>query len=380
MPHERRRTFAETPAIVLVRVATDRRTGRHNRPMRAVDEPWLPDLCRIPRLLVVLLASELIIIAIALANYASGGFAPQRFTANSAFALWTALVGAVLLCKLRRPLSTLPRRLGTVLAIAVPMAVAAFFAWAANLLSRQVLLPGAGYADGEPASVLGIALLTGILAACVLRYFYVLEQWSSQVEASARASLDALQARIRPHFLFNSMNTIASLIRIDPVLAERAVENLSDLFRAALAAGERDTTLVEELALARSYLDIEGLRFGDRLGVDWKVDAAVPMQFRMPALVLQPLVENAVNHGIAVLPQGGRVLVEAFVESGFLHLRVTNPTLPAGLGPTNGHAQQSIAQRLAYYFGPTGRMQTRPERNTYTCELRLPLNRSGVPA
>jgi two-component system sensor histidine kinase AlgZ len=347
--------------------------------MRSGHEPWLPDLCRIPRLLVVLLAAELVVVAVALATGGSGGFRPQEFVTASAFALWTALVGAVLLCKLRRRISLLPRALGTVAALAVPMTIAAVFAHAAYLLANQVLLPPGVAGAGSTGNVLGVTLLTGIIAASVLRYFYVLEQWSAQVEASARASLDALQARIRPHFLFNSMNTIASLIRIDPVLAERAVEDLSDLFRAALSAGDRDTTLVEELALSRRYLDIEALRLGDRLTVEWKVDPAVPMQFRMPTLVLQPLVENAVNHGIALLPQGGRILVEAFIEGPFLRLRVTNPTLPAGLGPTNGHAQLSIAQRLAYYFGPEARMLTQPSGNIYVCELRLPLNGSGAP-
>jgi two-component system sensor histidine kinase AlgZ len=337
------------------------------------DAPWLPDLCRLPRLLAVLFATEMIVIAVALASAPDQGDHAARFVSGSAFALWTALVSSVALCQSRRWLSRRPRWLGTALALALPMLVAAGFAWAVDELAAGGLLPVAASVRG-PSGVLGIAVLAGLLAACVLRYFYVLDQWSAQVEASARASLDALQARIRPHFLFNSLNTIASLVRIDPVRAERAVENLADLFRAALSAGERDSTLGEELELCRRYLAIEALRYGDRLAVDWRIDDAVPQEHRMPSLLVQPLVENAVNHGIAQLPKGGTIAIEATLAGDAIELRITNPVLAGRSASRNGHALRSISQRLAYYYrSSAARLDTEVAGDAYTCVLRLPL-------
>src|SRR5690606_5465417 len=137
----------------------------------------------------------------------------------------------------------------------------------------------------------GVAALAAIITAAALRYFYVQQQWAEQVQAKADAEVRALQARIRPHFLFNSMNSIASLVRRDPATAERAIEDLSDLFRAALGAGQGPATLDEEIILAERFLAIEKLRLGDRLKVDWQREDDLPLTLSMPRLILQPLVE-----------------------------------------------------------------------------------------
>jgi two-component system sensor histidine kinase AlgZ len=207
-----------------------------------------------------------------------------------------------------------------------------------------------------------------------LRYFYVSEQWRSRLNAQAKAEVDALQARIRPHFLFNSMNTIASLVRSDPATAERAVEDLSELFRAALGAGHGESTLSEEIHLAERYLAIEALRLGPRLRVDWQVAADAPGELRMPRLVLQPLIENAVLHGIAPLAQGGEIAIRIAPEGKRLHLQVSNPALSPRPGQAgNQHAQDSIAQRLAYHFGAGVRMDRRHQDGIYVCDIELPL-------
>jgi two-component system sensor histidine kinase AlgZ len=194
------------------------------------------------------------------------------------------------------------------------------------------------------------------------------------VQAQAAAEVRALQARIHPHFLFNSMNTIASLVRSDPETAERAVEDLSDLFRAALGAGKGESTLGEELTLTERYLSIESLRLGDRLQVGWQLPADLPRGLTMPHLILQPLVENAVNHGVARLTAGGRVEIDARVERGRLLLRITNPC-PRELEdqPGNRHAQSSIAQRLEHRFEGRARMTTTRGEGYYAVELELPL-------
>ena len=194
------------------------------------------------------------------------------------------------------------------------------------------------------------------------------------MRAASKAEVQALQARIRPHFLFTSMNTIASLVRTDPATAERAVEDLSELFRAALGAGEGHSTLGEEITIAQRYLAIEALRFGPRLRVDWQVDPQAPRDLPMPRLVLQPLLENAVLHGIAPLPDGGEIRIEVAREPRNLRIEVRNPSLPprerdAG----NRHAQDSIVQRLAYHFGSEARLVRAYQDGTYRCQLMLPL-------
>ena len=164
--------------------------------------------------------------------------------------------------------------------------------------------------------------------AIVLRYLYAVDGWQAQVRASARAEVDALQARIKPHFLFNSMNTIARLVRRDPDVAERAVLDLSDLFRAALGAGKGESSLAEEVELTERYLSIEQLRLGDRLQVRWRRDEPLPWDLQLPRLVLQPMVENAVLHGVSRLPGGGRVDIELRADAQELHVSVHNPAPP----------------------------------------------------
>src|SRR5690348_11150923 len=152
-----------------------------------------------------------------------------------------------------------------------------------------------------PASHAGFVLrnlvICAIVSALVLRYFYVLHQWKSNVRREAGARFEILQARIRPHFLFNSMNTIAALIRGRPEIAERAVVDLSDLFRVSLADAAAPVPLSEEVAVAKQYAGIESLRLGDRLKLEWWLDS-VPAEARLPRLTLQPLIENAIYHGI----------------------------------------------------------------------------------
>ena len=207
----------------------------------------------------------------------------------------------------------------------------------------------------------------------------VSDRWAEQMQANARARADALQARIRPHFLFNSMNLIASLVRRDPQVAERAVLDLSDLFRAALGAGEGDSTLREECELAERYLSIESLRLGERLQVAWQRDAALPWQQPLPRLLLQPLVENAVLHGISRLAEGGTITLALHCQAGLLHIHVRkpapDPSAPAlALAHGAGHAQQNISHRLAWRFGPAARMTAGWDGGYYECRITVPVN------
>lgn len=353
--------------------------------MRAPPRLWVPDFCRLSTLFAVVVGAELVVVILGFAPLGRERWNPYAFGTASLFAQWTALVSAIVLCKLRIALSQLKPVYGALLAWSVPVGVAAFGAW---ILLRIDL--GIGLLLGEPNAdpvrfVVRCAALAGLIGAAALRYAYIQEQWRQQVHAQAKAEVDALQARIRPHFLFNSMNTIASLVRSDPVKAERAVEDLSDLFRAALGAGERDSTLAEEVELVERFLAIEELRLGDRLRLRWQREEPLPWDLKLPRLVLQPLVENAIIHGIARLADGGVIEIGLRAQDKTLHVHIRNPCPPVDAiasdpqSAGNGHAQQSILHRLRYRFGPKVGMATRHDDGYYDCELTLPIQ-SGTPA
>jgi two-component system sensor histidine kinase AlgZ len=217
---------------------------------------------------------------------------------------------------------------------------------------------------------LWIALVVTGLA---LRYFYVSHQWRESVELRAAARVHALQARIRPHFLFNSMNTIAALTRSNPPRAEAAVQDLADLFRATLS-DKRDTiTLAEELEVARTYQRMEQLRLGERLHVEWKTDA-LPANALVPGLMIQPLLENAIYHGVEPRPEGGTVTISGEVNGDLITVVVRNPLGPGDSSHDgNRLALANIRERLALMYGERALMKSGSFDGEYIVTLRFPL-------
>jgi two-component system, LytTR family, sensor histidine kinase AlgZ len=223
-----------------------------------------------------------------------------------------------------------------------------------------------------PVFVRDNVLIAALLGAAMLRYFYVLAQWQARLAAVTRAQVEALQARIRPHFLFNSMNTVAALIRVDPDAAERTVEDLSELFRAAL--GQHDTddgTLGEELALVERYLAIEQLRLGARLRLRRELHD-LPADFPLPRLLLQPLVENAVRHGVQPLREGGEVILRGQRDGSGVRIEIINPLPATPPAAGNGHGLDSVRQRVAYRYGPLAKVQAGAQGDRFVVLLQLP--------
>jgi two-component system sensor histidine kinase AlgZ len=347
-------------------------------------DPWLPDLCRLPRLATLFGVAELVVLVLLLApGGGSAGWTLERFASASAFALWLSLTIAVLLCAARGRLSRLPVVVGSAIAVAGAFAIALLGAAMVYQLDRGL---GHGLV---PASVAlmpfasGSAAVAGLITAVVLRYLFVLDGWQAQVRASAQAQADALQARIRPHFLFNSINAIVGLVRRDPVVAEQALLDLSDLFRAALGAGESGSDLRGEVELAERYLAIEMLRLGPRLRIEWRREEPLPWATPLPRLVLQPLVENAVLHGISRLAEGGTVEIALRVEGDMLCVAVRNPAPPPRAADTEQagarHAQRSIGDRLAHAVGPRAGLTATRGDGYYRCELRIPAGAASAP-
>lgn len=215
--------------------------------------------------------------------------------------------------------------------------------------------------------------IAAITAALVLRYLYVQHQWRNQIEAESKARIEALQARIRPHFLFNCMNTIASLTRKAPALAEESIENLSALFRASLQKTEQLSTLEKEFELCHQYLSIEQHRLGERLKCDWQVDA-LPLDARIPTLTLQPLIENAIYHGIEPLAAGGIVTIQGHEENNHWLISIQNPIDKRLTTNRDGNriAQENVRQRLTTFYDNPNCFQIIETDNEYKVEISLP--------
>lgn len=339
-------------------------------------EPWLPDFCRRNRIMTLIGMAQMAVVVVALWPGDGSHLNVAQFLSASAFALWLAIAVAVILCLSRRFLSQLQPVIGVsaLLLLAAGISLAA----AAIVYALFTALGQPPVDSGFLRFILASAAIAALITAAALRYFYVSDRWAAQLNANARAEADALQARIRPHFLFNSMNLIASLVRSDAVVAERAVLDLSDLFRAALGANNGESTLSQEVELARRYLYIESLRLGERLRLDWQLEEPLPWEQRLPHLVLQPLVENAVLHGISRLPEGGLLTIRIAADAEFLRITIQNPALSPDqpglrLQHGTGHALRNIAYRLQYIFGPKATLKGIWNEGIYRCELVMPI-------
>ena len=213
-------------------------------------------------------------------------------------------------------------------------------------------------------------LLSCGAAGLLLVYFELRSRAFSPVLAEAR--LVALNARIRPHFLFNSLNAVLSLVRARPQEAEMALEALSDLFRAAMRDPGEQVRLADEIELGKQYLALEALRLGERLAVDWQIADVSPDQ-PIPPLILQPLLENAVGHGIEPLPEGGVVQVAIARQGDYLRICIDNPVLAqASVSAGNGIALANIRERLSLYYDLAARLEISESSDHYQVIILLP--------
>jgi two-component system, LytTR family, sensor histidine kinase AlgZ len=328
----------------------------------------LPDFCQLPALFALLVVGALTVTVMWLAHDD-----PRDWSAYSVSMLFVTLLGmvvAVTLCMLRPWLQRLPKHLpyvGVWLLILLLVLIASIVGhWFDGALQMHLVR------SSLAVFVRDNMLIAALLGAAMLRYFYVLAQWQARLAAVTRAQVEALQARIRPHFLFNSMNTVAALIRVDPAAAERTVEDLSELFRAAL--GQHDTddgTLGDELALIDRYLAIEQLRLGARLRVQRELDD-LPADFPLPRLLLQPLVENAVRHGIQPLREGGEVILRGHRDGNGIRIEISNPLPDTPTERGNGHGLDSVRQRIVYRYGALAKAQAGPQGDRFVVLLYLP--------
>ena len=255
-----------------------------------------------------------------------------------------------------------------------PLAVAVIVAIELGIVSVVVIATSAVFSPDTP----GLArscFFTAVATLLVLAYFNLRSRMLSPALTEAR--LQALQARIRPHFLFNSINAVLSLVRTEPRRAETALEDLADLFRVLMADNRDLVPLEREVELCRQYLGLEALRLGNRLRVQWQVDK-MPGDALVPPLLLQPLLENAVYHGIEPSMEPGVISIHIFNDRDRVHMLLRNPSRKQGSHHTgNKMALANIRERLSLHFDAEASLQTRDTDGQYEVRIALPYVREG---
>lgn len=238
--------------------------------------------------------------------------------------------------------------------------------------------PGLDQLFAHATPVITVFITLTYLLSTALHYAFLEIESSRRSELLAReAQLRALKAQINPHFLFNSLNSISALTAIDPARAREMCIGLADFLRASLRLGERDTVpFSEELALTNMYLDVEQARFGKRLRLIRDIDPACDI-CEVPALLIQPLVENAVKHGIAMIAEGGDILISGHREHDLLRFTVSNPFDPeAPVQARNGIGLRNVRARLEARYGSAAKMQIEATERNYRVTLTFPAKTS----
>lgn len=348
------------------------------QPQPAAQLNLIPNFCQGSSVLSLAFAMELVAIVLALGSGTRGPRAFEDFLLISLYLQWIGLCSAAALCWSRRWLRL--ARPGVVfffcwgLLVLVVMLIASI---AHEVGTALKLWGGLLRTESRGSFVLRHTAITAIVAMLLLRYFWVRHQWRMQVKAEGESRYQALNARIRPHFLFNSLNSLAALIHIQPNDAESMVEDLSDLFRASLEKRGQMGPLADEIGLCNAYLRIEQLRLGDKLEVEWDVQDKL-LDWPVPMLVVQPLIENAVHHGISKLANAGQVRIAGREIFGRLVIEVTNPIPPSDSARSHGNrvAVDNIAQRLNLIYGDSARLELgrdlRLEGGVFRARLVLP--------
>ena len=294
------------------------------------------------------------------------------------FAIWAALTATgssvalpgvlswlLALCALKKALAAAP----VPLQWAVAIGLGALAAWAAAQFVAA-LIPDAPAAGLGALVGPGPALAGAAMAAVIFEWLRLRAKATVPAETTAR--LAELQSRIRPHFLFNTLNTALTLVRLDPARAEGVLEDLAELFRVAIGDTAESVSLAEEVELAQRYLDIEQIRFGSRLHVSWELDPEAGSA-RVPPLLLQPLVENAVRHGVEPSAEGGVIKIRTKVKLGRAVLSIANSVPKEPSRPGSGMALKNVRERLRLMHDVAAQFETRVEADVFRVQIVVPL-------
>jgi len=335
----------------------------------------LPNFCEVRTIFIVVLLTEVLAIIFAMTAASTSIQFWDYLATSSLLMLWIALLNTAALCQLRNWLHRQKRSHVFILCFILMMSISLLVSLVA-INTANLFYSAFDENSLDSMFLIRVMTISAAIYLVLLRYFYIQQQWRLNLAAQSRAEIQALRARIRPHFLFNSMNTIASLIAISPELAETAIEDLSDLFRASLNENNM-SHLGDEIELTKSYLAIESLRLGERLQIEWQVEQNL-LDIEIPALSIQPLAENAIYHGIEPIKKGGKILISALQIDNKLKLSISNPLIPENKASVfkkgNQMAQDNIRQRLKLVYGNRGEFTINDTKDNYTVSLLIPLD------
>jgi len=321
----------------------------------------LPDFCNLGVMLRILVLANLMGLAVALVRVSRLNDLLGEVQQISLILQPTLLLSIIVLCLLKKPLHRLSYQLGV--GVVLTISVASVSAVYQLIVSRIFLVEGLGQLNRY-------CLLTAMASAVLLAYFNMRNRILSPAIGEAR--LQALQARIRPHFLFNSINAVMSLVRSEPQRAERALQDMADLFRVLMRENRELVRLEDEVNLCWQYLELEALRLGERLQVAWHIDK-MPKDAMVPPLILQPILENAVYHGIEPASGIGEISVNIFHTRDQVQLVIKNPYLKEGSHHAgNKMAMQNIRERLSLHFDAEARLKCEVQGDFYQVHITIP--------
>lgn len=347
--------------------------------MKPTDQFFLPNFCALQTILMLFIGAEMMAVVLILATGDVLSSSWDELGLLSVFVQWIAFASAGILCLSRKWLAQLPLRWSATLAWVMIMITITLIAGIAQFFLSKINYQWGSVPETIGDFMIRCAVIGGIISFFALRYFYVQQQWKQRIELETQARIDALQSRIKPHFLFNSMNIIASLIHKEPAKAELAVEDLSELFRATLKDSGALIPLAMEWHLCRNYLRIEGLRLGNRLTIEEDF-STVPQDAAIPMLTLQPLVENAIYHGIQAVEKGGVIKISAKMQGNSIVIHLTNPVPPnyqSRVSTGNKIAMANIKHRLNLLFGGNAKLEVHATPELYEVVLTFPYLKSG---
>jgi len=339
------------------------------------DKFFLPNFCAMKPGFFLILFSQLVAIIFVLVRHPLSTFPWQAFTFTSIYVLWITVSTACLWCFFRNRLKLWKERYAAMTCFIIPLIITAFY----NLLGQYIIDELTILSTNFRFDFLLMfqhIFICAIISGLILRYLYLSDQLERQQHAELLHRLQALQSRIQPHFLFNSMNIIASLIEIDPDRAEKAVEHLSEVFRATLTEANKIVPMRKEIDLCQHYLELEQLRLGNRLKVNWQTPKSMLDSVTVPMLTLQPLLENAIYHGIEHLPCGGTVSINIKVDFPQVQITVSNP-VPKST-PRKKHSGHHIAidniiNRMTTLYGQTARLLRSQEQGIFQVTIQYNL-------
>ncbi|MCG6975870.1 MAG: histidine kinase [Acidiferrobacterales bacterium] len=375
-------TLAQKAGLMWARLSTGLKRAPRVTP-EAVEESagFLPNFCRGDMLVNVVVIAQLLALVITLITKRISLNIFEDLLLISLFIQWIALSSAGAVCGLRRFLNQLPKlyALGAtyVLLLLITVVISEAAVWLLWIMGK-IPSPRPGWYSYFHVQNLSISIVVNALA---LRYLLGVHELQQRTASEERAKMQALKSRIRPHFVFNSLNIIASLTRSAPTKAEHAIEDMADLFRMMLTESENLVPVHKEVEVAQKYIALEQLRLDNRLTVNWDI-GKFPRKAIMPVLTLQPLLENAIRFGVEPSPEGGTIDVRLWEEDESIHIQISNPMprkrkLGRNEAP-EGQALDDIRRRLQTHYGEDAKLAKQDNDGRFVVTVVLP-NRGGTP-